>query len=242
MSLPLKRVDLRMGPNDTPGTPFVYPHNLEACVLKVLRGGEYDHPNLPDYPKVRRVLDIGANVGAFAVWASRRWPGCWIDCYEPNPQAAELCRMNAPPGTKVHELAVIDTASPECTRVPLHLGTDWGYSSTYRDLNPSSGEVVEVDTLHPALLPSCDVLKVDAEGVEVEIFGDYTHWDDVKIAMFEWHREDDRRLLEDACDSAGLRCFRLTYDRPNMGQQVWLRSNVVFDHAMNAYVARRYAL
>ena len=31
------------------------------------------------------ILDIGANVGSFAAWALKRWPGAHVHCYEPLP-------------------------------------------------------------------------------------------------------------------------------------------------------------
>ena len=50
---------------------------------------------------VRRVLDIGAGVGEFALWASSRWPGCWVDCIEWQSLAQSALRENVPLGTAV---------------------------------------------------------------------------------------------------------------------------------------------
>ena len=50
-------------------------------VQKVL-DGEYEVPYEAILPVI---LDIGANVGSFAAWALKRWPGCHVHCYEPLP-------------------------------------------------------------------------------------------------------------------------------------------------------------
>ena len=40
------------------------------------------------------ILDIGANIGAFALWAIGRWPGCRLHCYEPLPANFDMLRQN----------------------------------------------------------------------------------------------------------------------------------------------------
>jgi hypothetical protein len=40
------------------------------------------------------VLDCGANIGMFSVWASRRWPGCRTIAVEPLPRNVELLERN----------------------------------------------------------------------------------------------------------------------------------------------------
>jgi hypothetical protein len=40
------------------------------------------------------ILDIGANVGSFALWAELRWPGSKIRCYEPNPGTFAFLKRN----------------------------------------------------------------------------------------------------------------------------------------------------
>jgi FkbM family methyltransferase len=38
------------------------------------------------------ILDIGANVGSFAAWALKRWPGAHVYCYEPLPNNFALLK------------------------------------------------------------------------------------------------------------------------------------------------------
>lgn len=64
--------------------------------------GRYELPVIPDMVDARRILDIGAGIGAFAAWCHYLWPHAWIDCYERNEERAGYCSQNAPPGTRVH--------------------------------------------------------------------------------------------------------------------------------------------
>lgn len=48
--------------------------------------GCYDMPYFIETGKEFAVLDIGADVGAFARWASKRWPKCQLHCYESRPE------------------------------------------------------------------------------------------------------------------------------------------------------------
>jgi FkbM family methyltransferase len=41
---------------------------------------------------VRSVIDVGADVGLFTLWASQKWPGARILAYEPEPQNFALLR------------------------------------------------------------------------------------------------------------------------------------------------------
>jgi len=59
--------------------------------------GCYDVPYYAEEGKPFDVIDIGADVGGFARWASKRWPKCPIHCYEANPKLMESlnCTANA---------------------------------------------------------------------------------------------------------------------------------------------------
>jgi len=185
-------------------------------------GGEYDWPRLPDEQPIRRALDIGANVGAFACWIYKR-TGAFIDCYEPHPGAAAVCALNAPPGCVVHEVAVTPREGP----TKLYVGSDWSGTSLDPTLNPRSGEVIEVPALHPSKLPHADLIKVSAEGHELEVLTDYPFLSDVAVCLFAWRREKDRPMLEEICRAADLRLFKSTHVAVDVGLQVWVRSRAL---------------
>jgi FkbM family methyltransferase len=87
-----------------------YPATLDSHVQKVL-GGEYDIPYRHSAPVI---LDIGANVGSFAAWTLKRWPGCHVHCYEPLPDNFALLTRNlgqfAGSSVSLYNFAVGDTS------------------------------------------------------------------------------------------------------------------------------------
>ncbi len=52
------------------------------------------------------IVDIGANIGAFAQRAHQQWPAAHIYCYEPMPFNLIQLRRNVPNGTTVVSAAV----------------------------------------------------------------------------------------------------------------------------------------
>ncbi len=152
------------------------------------------------------------------MWASKvRWPGQieHIDCYEPNPHAAPILEQNAPFVATLHYCAV--TSRPRET-VLFREHDDWGGSRTCGE---TSG--VPVRVVHPRELPPADVLKVDAEGVEVEVFYHYRHMAKVMVVMFEYHVAEDREPIEWICRENGLTQVRHHGSPPRQGIQIWVR-------------------
>src|SRR5262245_13982601 len=63
-----------------PCSPF-----MRAIVAGILEGREYPILQLPDGPPTV-IVDIGANVGATAVFFRAAYPGARIYCYEPSQE------------------------------------------------------------------------------------------------------------------------------------------------------------
>ena len=120
------------------------PPSMAAHAQKVLRG-EYDIPYQHPHPVI---LDIGANIGSFAVWASQRWPGCVIHCYEPLPANFELLERNLAhlQGSTV-VLNNVAIGNPDHTR--LFLGKNNCGEASFFDLGEQTSESVEVVTRAP---------------------------------------------------------------------------------------------
>ncbi|MGH6826397.1 FkbM family methyltransferase [Methyloceanibacter sp.] len=159
-------------------------------VQKVL-DGEYDIPYRHPAPVI---LDIGANVGSFAAWALKRWPGAQVHCYEPLSDNFALLKRNLAQfpesSVSLNNFAIGD---PSLTR--LYLGrNNCGEGSFYKS-NEQSGATVEVETRAPDVLPKADIVKIDTEGSEIDILSRMTSFDFDAI-LLEYHSEANRRKVD----------------------------------------------
>jgi FkbM family methyltransferase len=163
--------------------------------------GSYAIAELPCAPRV--VLDIGANVGAFARWARGCWPDAEIHCYEPATALFALLEEN---------LAGDAKATAEKVAISEKAGSAWlyygkcnsGCNSLYQlgEQTALAGE--KVLTLAPDLLPPADFIKIDTEGAEVEILNGYAHLGAATAVAVECHRFEDMAPIRGRCEGAGL--------------------------------------
>jgi FkbM family methyltransferase len=111
------------------------------------------------------VLDLGANVGLFGLWALERFPGARVISFEPDPGNAELLRRCAEANDGSWEL-VAAAAWTSDGSVPFAAG---GFSVSR--IEPASGKRVPAADVLPRLARA-DLAKVDIEGSEWAILGD----------------------------------------------------------------------
>jgi FkbM family methyltransferase len=126
------------------------------------------------------VVDLGANVGFFAVQAARRDPSVRVVAVEPVPAYVEVLKQNLVRNrlTNVHVLpaAICAHGTP---RLPLDI---W-YTASGEPMMQWQipGHAARVETIHvPGLtlaevfetghIERCDLLKIDVEGAEYELF------------------------------------------------------------------------
>jgi FkbM family methyltransferase len=139
---------------------------------------------------VKTVLDLGANVGAFARWAKGKWPEAVIHSYEPHPDNyALLCRTVRDFELQkvfTYNLAVADGNGAH----DLYLN---GFNCGEWALTPNAattGEPVKVQCVDAAELPDADVIKVDTEGAEPMILARMARTGRLtrtKAIMLEYH-------------------------------------------------------
>ena len=168
----------------------ICPPSMAVHVRKVL-GGEYDLPTEHPDPVI---LDIGANIGALALRAVGRWRGRHLPCYEPLPSHFERLRRkraHLPAGAvSLHAFAFGDPSRPR-----LFLGrNNCGEASSF-DLGERSSESVEVLARSPDVLPRADLIKIDAEGSEVEILAGLGRIES-DVIVLEYHTEPNRRRID----------------------------------------------
>ena len=134
-------------------------------------------------PRIRTVLDIGANVGFFSIAARGRYPDAVIHAYEPNPRVSEALRANAGPlGIAVHAEAVGNRAG-------FVAMIDEGASNQARTSAAQNGGIplVTLDTAIDRLGGSVDLLKLDCEGAEWDLFELDEAWKRVQNVRMEYH-------------------------------------------------------
>ena len=219
---------------DTPYLPHL-PDNpgVHLGLAEVLEG-EYKM-EVFDHLKVGRplvIIDAGANVGAFTVWAQAEYPGCTIHAYEPHPKNISYYRLNCPDVDLV-EAAIINSQRADgevspIDEITLYDGCDSvNGMSGMASVDCTGGQVRDrsfrVKAVQAADLPPCDLLKIDTEGSEIPILQGYRHLDGVKAVALEWHYWQDQFYLGAFLSSQGFRCVGQEISDPldNMGERFY---------------------
>ena len=206
-----------------PGFTIFASSALEARFVhkEIFRERCYDINGLSSRPLV---ADVGANIGLFSLFVKRCYPDAEISAFEPVPHTAAVLRQNI----RLHQLADVTVhevalgSRPEhdvpfsyfpavpgsSTRYPEQIGPAKAavghvYSARFADrLYRSSSITVRVQTLSDYLAAgrAVDLLKIDAEGAELEVLLGISpaHWRLIQLAILEVHDYDGR--LAAVCD------------------------------------------
>jgi FkbM family methyltransferase len=190
---------------------------IEARFLyeEIFREGCYDDIGLPARPFV---VDVGANIGMFVLFAKTRHPGAEVLAFEPAPASVALLRQNIElhglDNVTVHETALGATAERDVpfTYYPLIPGNSTRYPEIkeLQKTNMAKTLAVKVvERMHrgeqittaverlssylDAARP-IDLLKIDVEGAEVDVLLgiDPEHWPLVRQVVAEVQDLDDR--------------------------------------------------
>jgi len=155
------------------------------------------------------VVDIGANIGVFALWAATRAEGIRVKSYEPFPKNAEyfLTNLSASKSTSI-EFYQVAVADSEGTRT-LHVDDAWILHSLNAKGSEEEGLTVDTITLDTVFadVEACNLLKLDCEGSEYEIM--YSASDEtlskIEKIVCEFNNVDEGRQ-----NGASLRDFLLS--------------------------------
>lgn len=131
-----------------------------------------------EYPRrwhtPRTVIDIGANIGFFSLYATHIWPQVQVFAYEPAPANFKWLQENIAAsraeGIHLSDCAVAGSIGPRT----FYLGDEPGWHSFWKDEKKVS-TLVETTTLDEIITRTgrdrIDFLKMDCEGAEYEILG-----------------------------------------------------------------------
>jgi FkbM family methyltransferase len=186
-----------------------------AVVAQVFVDGEYD----TDYGiEPEFIVDAGANIGASPIYYANRFPGARVVAIEPDPANYAILRSNVsrwPQITPVHAALWPEDAMVELSD---HGYGTWGYQATVSQ--DGTIPAMSMDWLLESTgLERVDLLKIDIEGAERDLFdaaGDWIHR--VRAIVIELHDQQTP-----GCDEAFTKATRDFQVRSTHGEHVIVR-------------------
>lgn len=157
---------------------------------------------------VNTVLDIGANVGLFGIAARNAFPAAQIHAYEPNPNLEQYLSVQAKSADFSYFMEAVGL---ECGRVSLDFHTDSVQTRSTIDIDGKIPQIAFREAIG-RLGGSVDLVKMDCEGAEWDIFKDKDSWKLVRNLSIEYHLWPDHSHNEvlDVVRSLGFRVREYT--------------------------------
>jgi FkbM family methyltransferase len=209
-----RRMELLV-PND-PGTRFVAAEIFRSLCYRPVEG----------MPAPKAILDIGANVGLATAFFRLAYPAAAIHCVEPDPNALRFLRENAARAgnCQVHPVGLYDR---DCT-MPLNASSNTALSSLGVNQSaqaaptPIEVQIRDAGRFVRELGIAFDLLKIDTEGVEVQIVRSLGAAARAAATIhFEFHSDSDRRLIDDLLHPTHL-LWRASLDSPHRGNLAYV--------------------
>lgn len=137
------------------------------------------------------VLDCGANIGMFAVWAKRRYPNARVVSVEPSPGNFEMLKLN----TQEYKDMVLLNNGIWDKETHLEIKSDGGgewmfYTVELQEPTKDSISAISIEQImREHNIKEIDLLKIDIESAEKEVFeGNADAWlPHVKVLLIELH-------------------------------------------------------
>jgi FkbM family methyltransferase len=185
-----------------------------GALLSVHVDRDYDIPGL-DWSKARTIVDIGAHVGSFTVWAARRSPDARLLAVEPNPETFRLLRQNLDDNALTERASAVN-AAVGATAGTAKLELTEHSLGTRLSAHGEGAVPVKVKQLGQLLaeakIGEVDILKMDCEGMEYDVFDAASRYElgAIHAIACEYHPEPGRDVseLDSILRSAGFRIQR----------------------------------
>lgn len=179
---------------------------LHSLFIDVFEHGEYVNSCIPPIKSGDIVVDIGANIGMFALFAASISPNIQVYAFEPASDTFALLQRNVAANkltnVKCHKYAVTATTG----EAGLYLDSGSLGDSVIREWvgneNVTGTERVPCLSLDDLFVRTellrCDFLKVDCEGSEFDLFSSASAQTLAKISTIavEYHEHNGRKSRE----------------------------------------------
>jgi FkbM family methyltransferase len=173
------------------GVPFPVYMRLRTSDVsayeEVLLGGEYEFA-LPFSPTT--IVDVGANIGMASIYFANRYPDAKIVAIEAEKSNFDLLYRNVHPYDNISPIHAalwnrdgeIAVTAPN----PDRKGDYWAFT-THEGVGTMVRAVTMPTLLREAGLSSVDLLKIDIEGAEKEVFESCEWSQQIRCIMIELH-------------------------------------------------------
>ena len=155
-------------------------------LAEIFTAGSYEPPRQVE-PLLRgplRILDLGANVGLFGLYALQRWLGSTVESFEPDPENYALLERTAAPHARwrIHEAAVSNDSEP----IRFAIGHYAEGRAAIEEDHAISVPCADLFTFTRS--QRFDLIKMDIEGGEWPILTDPRLAQlPVRAVVMEWH-------------------------------------------------------
>ena len=159
------------------------------CYQQIFVAREYDY-SVAREPNV--IVDAGANVGLASIFFAIKHPNARVIAIEPEASNFELLRKNCMPYGQITPVCAALWDDDVEVRLVDPGNGKWGYMTESRGSAGRTYQMVPGTTMWSLMsrerLEDIDILKVDIEGSEKEVFGGRPGWiDRVGALIIETH-------------------------------------------------------
>jgi FkbM family methyltransferase len=174
------------------------------------------------------VLDLGAHIGVFSIYATTTARNVVVYAYEPYPDSCTALRENVRLNRRDETVHCFDAAvGPETGTRDLYLGGgQFFFPTLVRETNGDNLEHMEVpcttllEIMESNHLKNVDLLKMDCEGAEYEILYStpLSHLERITEIRMEYHNLDsDERHVDGLKRFFTRNGFTVTHLKPGSG-------------------------
>lgn len=160
--------------------------------------------------KINTVLDIGGNVGLFGIAARNAFPGATIHSYEPNKRLESYLAVQAEAAGFDYFMEAVGL---DDGMISLDLNEDSVQTRSKLGSDGTTPQIAFAKAIE-RMGGRVDLLKMDCEGAEWEIFKDEQSWQKVNNLSMEYHLFEPRhteQAVRQAIENLGFTISSFTH-------------------------------